>query len=100
MIDIKSMTLEELTAWLKDQGEPAFRARQVFKWLYRGVTSFEEMTDLSKALRQKLEEASLLEGAAMVENCGMEGERVFPRFADAPADSGYFSVVVVKRNGN
>ena len=52
------------------------------------------------ALRQKLEDASLLEGAAMVENCGMEGERVFPRFAGAPADSGYFSVVVVKRNGN
>ena len=60
MVDIKSMTLEELTAWLKDQGEPAFRARQVFKWLYRGVTSFEEMTDLSKALRQKLAETALL----------------------------------------
>ena len=60
MVDIKSMTLEELTAWLKDQGEPAFRARQVFKWLYRGVTSFEEMTDLSKALRQKLAEEALL----------------------------------------
>ena len=60
MIDIKSMTLEELTAWLKDQGEPAFRARQVFKWLYRGVTSFEEMTDLSKALRQRLAETALL----------------------------------------
>ena len=60
MVDIKSMTLEELTAWLKDQGEPAFRARQVFKWLYRGVTSFEEMTDLSKALRQRLAETALL----------------------------------------
>lgn len=51
------------------------------------------------ALRQSLEERNLLEGAALVENCGMEGERVFPRFADAPADSGYFSVVVVKRDG-
>jgi len=60
LVDIKSMTLEELTAWLKDQGEPAFRARQVFKWLYRGVTSFEEMTDLSKALRQRLAETALL----------------------------------------
>ena len=60
MIDIKSMTLEELTAWLKDQGEPAFRAEQVFRWLYRGVTSFEEMTDLSKALRQRLAETALL----------------------------------------
>ncbi len=60
MVDIKSMTLEELTAWLKEQGEPAFRARQIFKWLYRGVTSFAEMTDLSKQLRQKLEERCTL----------------------------------------
>ena len=60
MVDIKSMTPEELTAWLKELGEPAFRAKQILKWLYRGVTSFEEMTDLSKALRQKLEEEALL----------------------------------------
>ena len=54
------MTPEELAAWLKELGEPAFRARQVFRWLYRGVTSFAEMTDLPKALRQKLEETALL----------------------------------------
>ncbi|MDR3806374.1 MAG: 23S rRNA (adenine(2503)-C(2))-methyltransferase RlmN [Faecalibacterium sp.] len=48
------MTPEELAAWLKGQGEPAFRAKQIFHWLYRGVTSFDEMSDLSKALRQKL----------------------------------------------
>ena len=60
MIDIKSMTPEELSAWLKGQGEPAFRAGQVFKWLYRGAASFGEMTDLSKALRQKLEDTALL----------------------------------------
>ena len=56
MVDIKSMTLEELTAWFKEQGEPAFRAKQVFQWLYRGVTSFDEMSNLSKVLRQKLNE--------------------------------------------
>ena len=60
MVDIKSMTPEELSAWLKGQGEPAFRAGQVFKWLYRGAASFGEMTDLSKALRQKLEDTALL----------------------------------------
>ena len=60
MVDIKSMTLEELTAWFKEQGEPAFRAKQVFRWLYRGVTSFDEMSDLSKALRQKLEETCFI----------------------------------------
>lgn len=60
MVDIKSMTPEELAAWLKELGEPAFRAKQIFKWLYRGVTSFDEMTDLSKALRQRLKEEALL----------------------------------------
>ena len=60
IVDIKSMTPEELAVWLKELGEPAFRAKQIFKWLYRGVTSFGEMTDLSKALRQKLEETALL----------------------------------------
>ena len=60
MVDIKSMTPEELAVWLKELGEPAFRAKQIFKWLYRGAASFEEMTDLPRALRQKLEEESLL----------------------------------------
>ena len=60
LVDIKSMTLEELTAWLGERGQPPFRARQVFQWLYRGVTSFGEMSDLPKALRQTLEESCLL----------------------------------------
>ena len=60
MIDLKSMTLEELTAWLQEQGEPAFRGKQVFHWFYRGATSFGEMSDLSKPLRQKLEEQCFL----------------------------------------
>ncbi len=54
--DIKSMTLEELTQAMKDMGEPAFRGRQIFTWLHqRGAASFEEMTNLSKPLREKLE---------------------------------------------
>ena len=60
MTDIKSMTQEELTAWLKELGEPSFRAKQIFRWLYRGVRSFDEMADLSKALREKLAGAALL----------------------------------------
>ena len=54
MIDIRSLTLEEITALMKDMGEPAFRGKQVFVWLHKGVTSFEEMTNLSKPLRTKL----------------------------------------------
>lgn len=60
LVDIKSMTPEELTVWFQDQGEPAFRAKQVFQWLYRGAASFGEMTNLSKALRQKLEDTCTL----------------------------------------
>lgn len=54
MLDLKSMTLEEITSLLKEWGEPAFRGKQVFRWLHRGVTSFEDMSDLSKTLRDKL----------------------------------------------
>lgn len=60
MVDIKSMTPEELAAWFRERGEPAFRAKQVFRWLYRGVTSFAEMSDLSKDLRQTLGEACFI----------------------------------------
>ena len=56
MTDIKSMTQQELAQFLKELGEPAFRAKQVFTWLHRGVTSFEDMTNLSKPLREKLAE--------------------------------------------
>ena len=56
MTDIKSMTQQELARFLKELGEPAFRAKQVFIWLHRGVTSFEDMTNLSKPLREKLAE--------------------------------------------
>ena len=54
MIDIKSMTLQELTDALVERGEAKFRGKQIFTWLHKGVTSFEEMGNLSKALREKL----------------------------------------------
>ena len=49
------------------------------------------------ALKEKLAERGLLDRASMVANCGMEGEAVFPRFADADPETGYFSVVLVKK---
>ena len=49
MTDIKSMTMEELTHTPAEMGQPAFRGSQVFTWLHRGVTSFEEMSDLPRA---------------------------------------------------
>ena len=55
--DIKSMDLEELKTFFSDMGEKAFRAKQVYEWLHvRQVESFEEMTNLSKTLRERLDE--------------------------------------------
>lgn len=54
---IYDLTLEGLQDWVKEQGEPAFRAGQIFDWLYnKRVSSFEEMTNLPKPLRDKLAE--------------------------------------------
>lgn len=50
------MTLAELRGEFAELGEPAFRAGQVYSWIHRGARSFEEMTNLSKALRLRLAE--------------------------------------------
>jgi 23S rRNA (adenine2503-C2)-methyltransferase len=63
MDNIKDLTLEGLAAWLKSHGEPAFRARQVFQWLYqRQVRSFDEMSNVSKSLRLLLAERFTIGG--------------------------------------
>ena len=54
MKDIKSMTLAELGTELKTLGEPAFRAKQIYRWMHRGVRDFSEMTDISRSLRERL----------------------------------------------
>ena len=60
MTDIKSMTERQLADFFKNMGQPAFRAKQVFTWLHRGVRSFDEMTDLSKPLRAQLAETCFI----------------------------------------
>ena len=54
--DILSMTPEEIEQELQRLGEPKYRAGQIFDWLSRGIRDFDQMTNLSKALREKLKE--------------------------------------------
>ncbi|MCI9466258.1 MAG: 23S rRNA (adenine(2503)-C(2))-methyltransferase RlmN [Ruminiclostridium sp.] len=54
MTDLKSMTPQELSTWCKEQGQPAFRGKQLFQWFHRGAASLEEMTDLPKAFRERI----------------------------------------------
>ena len=58
---LSGLTKEELTAFIKELGEPAFRAEQLHQWLYvKNAGSFEEMTNLSKAFREILTEKTLI----------------------------------------
>ena len=53
--DIRSLNLEELKAWFKERGEKPFRAGQLYQWMHQKLAgSFDEMTNLSKGLREKL----------------------------------------------
>lgn len=54
MIDLKDLEYSEIEQYLIDIGEKKFRAAQIFKWLHLGVTSYDEMSDISKPLRERL----------------------------------------------
>ena len=79
-IDIKSLTLQELTEELKKQGEKSFRAKQMYEWMHvKLARSYEEMTNLSKAFREACEEKytyTSLE-AVTVQESKIDGTRKF-----------------------
>ena len=56
MNHLKSMTIPEIGVILKELGQPAFRAKQVYSWLHKGVRDYSEMTNLPKTLRDTLAE--------------------------------------------
>ena len=55
-MNLKSLTQPELAAILKELGQPAFRAKQLFSWLHKGVRSYDEMKNIPKSLRTELAE--------------------------------------------
>jgi 23S rRNA (adenine2503-C2)-methyltransferase len=65
--NVKDLSVDELAAWLSQHGEPAYRARQILRWIYqKGATSFPEMSDLSKPLRAALAEAFTIDRPTVV----------------------------------
>ena len=60
-VDLKNLTLAALEQFLQGQGKERFRALQVFKWIYQqDAVGFEEMTNISKALRTELAETAFI----------------------------------------
>lgn len=62
MVNLKDLTYDGLAELLTGLGEPAYRTKQIFAWLYRGIKDIDDMTDISKALRNKLKEISYVSG--------------------------------------
>ncbi len=61
--DLKAMDRAELEAFAASLGQPAFRGRQLFKWLYgKGAADFASMTDLPQAFRERLDEVAVIAG--------------------------------------
>ena len=58
--NLKDLTYDEIVRFAEDMGEAKFRGRQIFDWIYRGAESFDEMTDISKAFRERLNEAAYI----------------------------------------
>ena len=56
-VDLKSLSLNQVCAFLQELGEPKFRGKQIYQWLHeKHVDSWDEMTNVSKSLREKLKE--------------------------------------------
>ena len=60
VVNLKDLTYEELENFLTDMGEPRFRAKQIFYWLYKNITDFDDMTNISKSTREKLKKISYI----------------------------------------
>ncbi len=69
MQHLYDLSFDELTAFIVGMGQPKFRTRQVWEWMYKkAVSSFDEMSNLPLSFRQKLEERAVLETAVVVSN--------------------------------
>ena len=53
-INLMDLTCDELKQLVVQMGEPQFRGKQIFEWIYRGAESFDDMTNLPKGFREKL----------------------------------------------
>ena len=59
-VALKNFTEEELKEFVKSIGEPAFRGSQIYSWIYKGAKTFDDMKNIPKSLREKLEEVSFI----------------------------------------
>ena len=100
-IDLKSMTIEELSRFLAEMGEPKFRAKQVFCWLHqKGVLSFDEVSNLPVSLREKLRENCYINSFSIVRKLSSQLDGTVKYLFELP-DGEYVETVLMRyEHGN
>lgn len=100
-IDIKSLNYQELLSEVEKFGEKSFRAKQIYQWLHqKAVMSFDEMTNLSKALREKLKDNFYIARIQMLEKLESKDECT-TKFLFALQDGSVIESVLMKyKHGN
>lgn len=94
---VYDLTLEEWQDWVKANGEPAFRAGQIFDWLYvKRVSDFASMTNLSKSLREKL--ADSFEFVTLSELDRFQSKDGTVKFLFELSDKNAIETVIMKHN--
>ena len=98
--DIKSLLFPELSDKIKNMDQPAYRAGQIFKWLHSGVTSFSEMTNMSKALREKLDRHFYITSPEIITKQVSKRDGTVKYLWRLEDDNAVESVVMRYRHGN
>jgi 23S rRNA (adenine2503-C2)-methyltransferase len=99
--DIRSLTFDKLVQSLTDIGEKPFRAKQIFEWLHaKGVESFDEMTNISKPLRDKLSESFYISNLKIVEKLVSEEDGTVKYLFDIGDNTVIESVFMAYSYGN
>ena len=100
MRDIKAMLPDEIAAALAELGEPKYRAKQVFQWLARGVESFDEMTDVSKKLRETLKREFFITKLKILRKQVSSIDGTIKYLWELPDGNAVETVVMQYRHGN
>ena len=98
LIDLTDFTLREIEQLMADWGQPAFRGRQVLKWLYKGVDDFQEMTDLARPFREKLARRAIIGRLALEEV--QEAADGCRKFLFSLADGNLIESVLIPEEGH
>ncbi len=99
--DIKSLTYDEVMAFVTSIGEKPFRGKQLYEWMHvHRVASYQEMTNLSKAFRQQLEDTTTYTSLTKVD-CQISKEDGTRKYLFALADGNVVESVLMRyKHGN